>query len=110
MEDQSFTHLGKPNTGDYYEGSRAYMRAIYPRPYVATTTFPGSAGSQIIFREDFYDPTTRIRRGRFYQTVASFPVIWDRVWFDPYQGPLPFLHAMALVQSIFSLLPSRHPS
>lgn len=87
MDDQSFTHLAKPNTGDYYEGNGAYMRAIYPRPYVTRATLPGGEGRELVFREDSYDPTTRVRRGRFYQITMTFALTWDRVRFEPYLRP-----------------------
>lgn len=87
MNDQSFTHLGKPNTGDYYDGSKAFMRAISPRPCVASAEIPGKTHQEYVFREDSYDPTTRVRRGRFYEKIMSFAVPWDRVRFEPYPRP-----------------------
>ena len=84
MDDFGFTHLAKPYTGDYYEGSANFMRSIYPRPFVARATVPGAGPGAIVFREDFYDPTTRIRRGRFYQSVGSLDLAGPNVRFEPY--------------------------
>ncbi|WP_287988106.1 hypothetical protein, partial [Acidiphilium sp.] len=91
MQDQSFTHLGKPNTGDYFEGNRAFMRAIHPRPLVSQVEIPDQRGFTIVFREDSYDPTTRIRRGRFYQGVQSFVLTTRQLEFAPYPQPAMYL-------------------
>ncbi len=77
------------NQGLVYEGSGNYGRAVWPAPNITPARFvyelEGSlSGEQnsdtrtaaIRFREDFYDPTTRIRRGRFYTAGGSQPVQW----------------------------------
>ncbi|MCL4485128.1 MAG: hypothetical protein M1537_02115 [Nitrospirae bacterium] len=88
MIDQSFTILAKPNTGDYYEGSRNYLRAIYPRPYVSPASLVVSPVQiDIVFREDSYDPTTRTRRGRFYQATNQFQIPSGLVPYQPYPRP-----------------------
>ncbi|EQD36681.1 hypothetical protein B1A_07836 [mine drainage metagenome] len=54
--------------GVYYEGDSQDLRAIHPTPVVsrATCNFLDSGGGEPIFREDSFDPVTRIRRGRMY--------------------------------------------
>lgn len=77
MPDMSFILLAKPNTGDYYEGNFAFLRPIYPRPNVSPARLSDVLiHGEILFREDSYDPTTRVRRGRFYrqsQKTAQIP-------------------------------------
>ncbi len=88
MIDQSFTILAKPNTGDYYEGSRNYLRAIYPRPHVSPARLVISPVQiDIVFREDSYDPTTRVRRGRFYQATNQLHIPSGLVPYQPYPRP-----------------------
>ena len=90
MADVSFILLAKPNTGDYYEGNFSFLRPIYPRPNesparLSNVAIPG----EIVFREDSYDPTTRIRRGRFYrqsQRTAQIPS--GLVHHMPYPRPI----------------------
>lgn len=72
------------NTGHVYEGAGAPQFAVFPRPAIslaklietpddwrslpqdiAHTPFPW------VFREDSFDPVTRIRRGRLYQTHGN---------------------------------------
>jgi hypothetical protein len=86
--DQTFVILAKPNTGDYYEGSRNFLRSIYPRPNVSPARLESYLPYvEVVFREDFYDPTTRIRRGRFYRKIDGFPIQRSRVSHVPYPGP-----------------------
>jgi hypothetical protein len=77
MVDMSFILLAKPNTGDYYEGNFVFLRPIYPRSTVSSARLSNVViHGEVVFREDSYDPTTRIRRGRFYrqsQRVAQIP-------------------------------------
>ena len=88
MIDQSFIILAKPNTGDYYEGSRNFLRAIYPRPHISPARLVISlVPIDIVFREDSYDPTTRVRRGRFYQETSSFHISSGLVPYWPYPRP-----------------------
>jgi len=90
MIDNSFAILAKPNTGDYYEGSRAFLRAIYPRPTVSPVRLEDFPHFEIIFREDSYDATTRVRRGRFYQKIGSLNIQTDRISYLPYPRPIEF--------------------
>jgi len=90
MSDKSFILLAKPNTGDYYEGNFAFLRPIYPRPNVSPARLSDVLiHGEIVFREDSYDPTTRIRRGRFYrqsQKTAQIPS--GLVHHVPYPRPI----------------------
>lgn len=80
------------NTGHVYEGAGAPQFALFPRPAISLaklietpddwqslpkdishTPFPW------IFREDSFDPVTRVRRGRLYQTHGNI---------QPHQWPV----------------------
>lgn len=87
MIDYTFTILAKPNTGDYYEGNRTFLRAIYPRPIVSPVQMMNSWPKKIVFREDSYDPVTRLRRGRLYQQADSVEIPSGLVPFTPYPQP-----------------------
>lgn len=60
--------------GLVYEGEVNFLRAIHPIPVVSLANFEDSkpfgrdALDGMVFREDSFDPVTRIRRGRFYVT------------------------------------------
>lgn len=72
-----------PNTGLAYEGLSNYGYGLWPAPLVLCATFveapddwhkvPTSGGmrdAKCVFREDYFDPVTRIRRGRFYDLAG----------------------------------------
>lgn len=73
-----------------YEGSSRIGVAIWPAPMVSIATILGPetdrsavpeqtdlAMAKLVFREDSFDPVTRIRRGRFYQRGGdSQPQEW----------------------------------
>lgn len=79
-----------------YEGDGNFFRAIHPTPVLTRATWPGLAsthGTPVdcpspLFREDTFDPVTRIRRGRLYVLTNSSSLILseDRVHNYPY-GP-----------------------
>jgi hypothetical protein len=82
-----------------YEGNENFLNAIYPMPSLskteidaATEGLPDALGlvQQSIFREDSFDPTTRIRRGRFYIPDNPSRRIWiaNRVNHYPYAPPV----------------------
>ena len=61
-----------------YEGNLWVLNALYPMPSLSPVTEPVPAIigypnqiTPLLFREDSFDPTTRIRRGRFY--IAHSP-------------------------------------
>jgi hypothetical protein len=72
----------------YYEGSANYGHGIWPSPVVSVATIIQSdddrktipngelAHAKMVFREDFFDPVTRIRRGRLYETTQIQPDNW----------------------------------
>jgi len=70
--------------GTFYEGDSRNVRAIHPAPVIsqAACDFVSIVGiEELIFREDAFDPATRIRRGRLYvggRTSHS----WDQVMVD----------------------------
>lgn len=77
------------NHGLIYEGSRPYGRAVWPLPIVTPAniifdpdasveaeTSSEPATSQCRFREDYFDPISRIRRGRFYFAEKTQPLEW----------------------------------
>jgi hypothetical protein len=88
-----FNILAQPNTGDYYEGNRNFLRPIYPRPTVSPVSFVNQTlKKEIVFREDSYDPTTRIRRGRFYErSFSPAQISSGLVHYFPYPKPVEIL-------------------
>jgi hypothetical protein len=73
-----------PNTWLMYEGLSNYGHGVWPAPMVSVATFvqgeqdwrqvPATGelrGAKHVFREDFFDPVSRIRRGRFYELVPG---------------------------------------
>jgi hypothetical protein len=83
-----------------YEGNGNFLNALYPMPSLSTVVVDHIAqpGLQFfgnphpttppLFREDSFDPTTRIRRGRFYcwDKLAPYPV--ERVNHYPFAQPI----------------------
>lgn len=79
----------------FYEGSSLYGHAIWPSPILTPASFISPDDSVIdlpetndmalakyVFREDSFDPVTRIRRGRFYASDSVQPQQW-RVQMHP---------------------------
>lgn len=88
MTDFTFVILAKPNTGDWYEGNRAFLRPIQPRPVVAPAKIENMAVPiEVVFREDTYDPTTRVRRGRFYKRIDGLQIPSGLVPLSSYPRP-----------------------
>ena len=60
--------------GLWYEGNTSFMQLIQQNGLLLPTRLPDLQGPHgLIFREDHFDPATRIRRGRLYeQTDASW--------------------------------------
>lgn len=70
--------------GTFYEGDSRNVRAIHPAPVIsqATCDFVPIVGfDELIFREDAFDPATRIRRGRLY-VGGRTSLSWDQVTVD----------------------------
>jgi len=84
-------------TSAFYEGEIGYGRAITPSPTVSVATLIdgrddvnkipelNTLATQFVFREDSFDPVTRIRRGRIYKWADGFaqPHRWH---VQPYPG------------------------
>lgn len=75
--------------GLFYEGRRPHGRAIWPNPFItpARIVFASEGPlraeqasepqKQICrFREDYFDPISHIRRGRFYVAAEQQPIEW----------------------------------
>lgn len=79
--------------GLVYEGTGDFLHAVSPTPVVTRATFAQGAehGVEMVFREDSFDPVTRVRRGRLYQRdpnhqgLQAVPV--GKVYNGPF-GPL----------------------
>jgi hypothetical protein len=57
--------------GIVYEGGRDQLWALYPMPLISPATCERIEVRDLVFREDSFDPLTRIRRGRFYQRYGG---------------------------------------
>lgn len=57
--------------GIVYEGNLHQLWALYPTPLISPAVCGYTQGRNLVFREDFFDPITRIRRGRFYRRYGS---------------------------------------
>ena len=75
-----------------YEGiNESYMHAIHPLPTTTSARCAffesGSSNCAVVFREDSFDPVTRIRRGRFYVDAGGLGATsQNSVYNGPY-GP-----------------------
>ncbi|WP_404424173.1 hypothetical protein [Thalassospira australica] len=74
------------NNGLFYEGQSYRGYGVWPKPVISNARFvypttkinaddPASLGG-CFFREDTFDPVSRIRRGRFYFEGSSQPAQW----------------------------------
>jgi hypothetical protein len=83
-----------------YEGTEFSLNAVHPMPYLseifideqadaATNIFGIFPANTRLFREDFFDPNTRIKRGRFYVMGSPSKTYYseDRVNHHPYASP-----------------------
>jgi hypothetical protein len=70
------------NTSDVYECAAGLWHSVWPSaPVISVAAFvvpglgaplpPDLDGAETVFREDSFDPVTRIRRGRFYQSSGG---------------------------------------
>lgn len=73
----------------FYEGRRPHGRAIWPSPFVTPARIAFASEGPLFaeqalanptqtyrFREDFFDPVSHIRRGRFYVAADQQPMEW----------------------------------
>ena len=71
----------------FYEGSGHAVRTIHPQPVISPVSCDfiadmGTPGMKdVVFREDSFDPVTRIRRGRLY-VGGKGAHAWDQVVVD----------------------------
>jgi hypothetical protein len=78
------------NTMLVYEGMSTWGRGIWPTPVISAAVVATSSDDDIkgvevndilnvplIFREDAFDPASRVRRGRFYERNTSQPARWQ---------------------------------
>lgn len=78
------------NTLLVYEGTSTWGHAIWPSPVMIAADVMSSVTEQLkgvetwdlltvplIFREDAFDPVSRVRRGRFYIRNTSQPTTWQ---------------------------------
>lgn len=92
-------------TGAVYERPRGQWVEVWPTPTVSMAVFfdgqnapppipdiSGVSSEMRIFREDGFDATTRVRRGRFYVCAGSIDTetIWPHVAPRDFTGPLSF--------------------
>jgi hypothetical protein len=84
-------------TGDVYECVAGLWHSVCPSgPIISVAAFvePGKVAprlpdlerAEIVFREDSFDPVTRVRRGRFYQSSVGLPVSGHNVRRHPVYG------------------------
>lgn len=70
------------HSGSIYEHVRGYWHEIWPRPAASSAAFVSGPESRVqiipldrlggmVFREDSFDATTRIRRGRLYKCAGN---------------------------------------
>jgi hypothetical protein len=78
-----------PNTGLVYQGESYYGHPVWPSPVLSLATIVSHEGdftrvpsgtnllhADLLFREDSFDPVTRVRRGRLYKTPGNQPQQW----------------------------------
>lgn len=82
------------NNGLVYEGDGFYGRGLWPTPVITPACFfypsDGEPKAHLSsdrhgyrFREDSFDPISRIRRGRFYRSDQQQPMQWPRCSHHP---------------------------
>ncbi len=87
------------NTKLVYEGEGCFGYGLSPSPVLSLATFIVDENSfqripmgidlfqaDIVFREDSFDPVTRIRRGRLYKTPGNQPQEWRVIPNAIFQG------------------------
>lgn len=90
------------NTNLVYEGQSNYGYGLWPAPVLSLATLMDEAldvgripvssdlfNADTVFREDSFDPVTRIRRGRLYRTPGTRPQTWQVFLHAAIQGPGP---------------------
>ena len=62
--------------GIVYEGNQRQLWPLYPMPLISPAVCAFIEGQNLVFREDSFDPMTRIRRGRFYRCYEGESNRW----------------------------------
>lgn len=98
-----------------YEGNANFLNAVYPMPSISrVVSEPDTqAGLKVLgslhsafpplFREDSFDPTSRLRRGRFYMPQSLKSYVPERVNHYPYAVPTggkPLFYDMDTYESV----------
>src|ERR1700730_9745026 len=104
-----------PSSIDVYESVRGNWRSILPtstfteavlNPSFPVTFVTSPRGPQYMFREDYFDPVVRIRRGRFYE-LANIGQPSAEWLFQPGSSSQIFLHIYEHCQNFPDALPMR---
>lgn len=90
------------SSGLIFEGSAPYGRVLSPAPFLSPCKIcmPGDSALNgpdttnismgMVFREDYFDPVSRIRRGRIYKAGNSNPRDWfngnETIYANTYHG------------------------
>ena len=75
--------------GIVYEGNNKRLWPLYPMPLISPAVCAFIEGQNLVFREDSFDPMTRIRRGRFYRCHGGGANRWFASWVsNGFYGPL----------------------
>ena len=70
---------------NFYEGHDSSVRRIHPMPVISPVScefISVTGGQEVIFREDSFDPVTRLRRGRLYISGRNADLRWGQVTVD----------------------------
>jgi hypothetical protein len=108
------------NNGNIYEGQSMYgCHVVWPAPVLTPASFVVSTSDKItpshnymagapeyLFREDGFDPVTRIRRGRFYKRGDRQPDQWKGMLGPPFQA-VTCLSEMRALTFVSSALPDQ---
>ena len=88
--------------GLWFEGNREFLRVMAPHPILLRAYFPGEGqgGAEMLFREDYFNSVTRIRRGRLYQKPDG--TLMERMqWADVRVSWAPYQNLVARTSSVF---------
>lgn len=104
----------------FYEGSGNWGHGIWPSPVISVATVLTTEGdlsllpsttddlghAKLVFREDSFDPVTRIRRGRFYVGSNVQPVEWHVQTHPAFKEEVgPRDHQGNLIKQLYSFFP-----
>lgn len=109
------------NTWLVYEGASTYGHAVWPAPVISFATLIESdsdweripagrhlSDAKLIFREDSFDPVTRVRRGRLYEWTSG--VLQDTWHIPPHPATPTDRHGMTddglLHRSLYTYRPA----